>query len=101
MKVHSLIFGAIALGSAGALAQAPAPKPTQPAVCGNCHKPAPGQVAGYFENVAFKSQAIQLGIDANKEIVRFDPKALKVVDAGEEKKIDHLREVRKGHEARI
>jgi hypothetical protein len=68
---------ALALAAAGAWAQAPAPKPTQPAVCNNCHKPAPGQVAGYFENVAFKSQAIQLGIDANKEIVRFDPKTLR------------------------
>src|SRR5512147_1139392 len=60
---------ALAVASAGVLAQAPAPKPSQPAVCNNCHKPALGQVAGYFENVAFKSQAIQLGIDANKEIV--------------------------------
>ena len=91
----------LAVAASGVWAQAPAPKPTQPAVCGNCHKPAPGQVAGYFENVAFKSQSIQLGIDANKEIVRFDPKALKVIDAGEEKKVDHLREVRKGHEARV
>jgi len=40
-----------------------------------------GTGRGYFENVAFKSQAIQLGIDANKEIVRFDPKTLKVFDA--------------------
>lgn len=89
----------LALGPAVALAQAA--KPSQPAVCGNCHQPAPGQVAGYFENVAFKSQAIQLGIDAAKEIVRFDPKTLKVIDAGAEKKPDHLREVRKGHETRI
>ena len=103
MKSPHLLFTALALVAGAATAQTPAPaaKPSQPAVCNNCHKPAPGQVAGYFENVAFKSQAIQLGIDANKEIVRFDPKALKVVDAGEEKKVDHLREVRKGHEARI
>jgi rhodanese-related sulfurtransferase len=90
----------LALAAGGVLAQA-APKPSQPAVCNNCHQPAPGQVAGYFENVAFKSQAIQLGIDANREIVRFDPKALKVIDAGEAKTPDHLREVRKGHETRI
>jgi rhodanese-related sulfurtransferase len=90
----------IALAAGGALAQS-APKPSQPAVCNNCHKPAPGQVAGYFENVAFKSQSIQLGIDAAKEIVRFDPKTLKVIDAGETKKPEHLRDVRKGHETRI
>ena len=74
---------ALALVAGGALAQAPAGKPSQPAVCNNCHKPAPGTVAGYFENVAFKSQSIQIGIDANKEIVRFDEKTLKVIDAGE------------------
>jgi rhodanese-related sulfurtransferase len=92
---------ALALASAGVLAQAPAPKASQPAVCGNCHKPAPGQVAGYFENVAFKSQAIQLGIDANKEIVRFDEKTLKVFDAGEPRKPEQMRDIKKGHEARI
>ena len=94
-------IAALAFVAGGALAQAPAPKPTQPAVCNNCHKPAPGTVAGYFENVAFKSQAIQIGIDANKEIVRFDEKTVKVIDAGEAKKPEHMREVRKGHETRI
>jgi rhodanese-related sulfurtransferase len=83
------------------MAQAPAQKPSQPAVCGNCHQPAPGQVSGYFENVAFKSQAIQLGIDANKEIVRFDSKSLQVYDAGVAKTPEYLREARKGHEARL
>ena len=101
MKVQFLVLGAVALASASAFAQVPAPKPTQPAVCNNCHKPAPGQVAGYFENVAFKSQAIQLGIDADKAIVRFDPKTLKVYDAGVAKTPEHLREVKKGHETRI
>jgi rhodanese-related sulfurtransferase len=92
---------ALAFVAGGALAQAPATKPSQPAVCNNCHKPAPGTVAGYFENVAFKSQSIQVGIDANKEIVRFDEKTLKVIDAGEAKKAEYLREARKGHEVRI
>ncbi len=96
-----IAFAVLALMAGGALAQAPAPKPTQPAVCNNCHKPAPGTVAGYFENVAFKSQSIQIGIDANKEIVRFDEKTLKVIDADEPKKVEWLREARKGHEVRI
>ena len=94
-------IAALAFMAGGALAQAPAPKPTQPAVCNNCHKPAPGTVAGYFENVAFKSQSIQLGIDANKEIVRFDEKTLKVIDAGEAKTPEFLRQARKGHEVRV
>jgi rhodanese-related sulfurtransferase len=103
MNVPRIALGMLVLAAGAASAQAPAPaaRPTQPAVCNNCHQPAPGQVSGYFENVAFKSQSIQLGIDANKEIVRFDPKTLKVLDAGEPKKVDHLREVRKGHETRI
>jgi hypothetical protein len=67
----------------------------------SCHKPAPGFVSGYFENVAFKSQAIQLGIDDAREIVRFDPKTLKVIDAGVAKTPEHMREVRKGHETLV
>jgi rhodanese-related sulfurtransferase len=96
-----LAIAALAFAAGGALAQAPAAKPSQPAVCNNCHKPAPGTVAGYFENVAFKSQSIQLGVGDRTEIVRFDEKTLKVVDAGDAKKPEHMREVRKGHEVRI
>lgn len=98
---NALVTAALIALSVGAGAQAPSGKPSQPAVCNNCHKPEAGRVAGYFENVAFKSQSIQLGIDASKEIVRFDEKTLKVFDAGEPRKPEHLREVRKGHEARI
>jgi rhodanese-related sulfurtransferase len=96
-------LGLAALAGA-ALAQAPAApsaKPMQPAVCNNCHKPEPGIVAGYFDSVAFKSQAIQLNLAGSTEVVRFDPKSVKVVDAGDAKKPEHLREVKKGHEARI
>lgn len=101
MNAGHCLVAALALLAGAVAAQAPAPKPAQPAVCNNCHKPAPGTVAGYFENVAFKSQSIQIGIDAKKDIVRFDEKTLKVIDAGEPKKPEHLREVRKGHEVRI
>ena len=82
-------------------ATTPAAKPTQPAVCNNCHKPEAAVVAGYFDNVAFKSQAIQMNLAGSTEVVRFDPKTIKVVDAGDAKKPEHLREVKKGHEARI
>jgi rhodanese-related sulfurtransferase len=100
-KRIAMAFAALACMAGGALAQTPAPKPTQPAVCGNCHKPEPGTVAGYFENVAFKSQSIQIGIDAHKEIVRFDEKTLKVIEAGDAKKVEWLRDARKGHEVRV
>ena len=96
--VLAVLLSAVA---ATAAAQAPAVRPTQPAVCNNCHKPQPGEIGGYFDNAAFKSQSIQLGIDSIKEIVRFDPKTLKVIDADVAKTPEHLREVKAGHETRI
>ena len=79
----------------------PAARPTIPQVCTNCHQARDGNVQGMFENVAFKSQAIQLKIDANTEIVRFDPKTIKVIDAGVAKPADALRDIPKNKEARI
>ena len=92
-----------------ALAQAPAPAPAGapaakaniPMFCTNCHKAGPGEVMGMFENVAFKSQSIQLKIDAATEIVKFDPKTLQVVEAGDAKTPEALRDIRKGHESKI
>ena len=101
MKRTIPIAVALAAAACTAFAQAPAGKPTIPQICTNCHKAAPGEVAGYFDNVAFKSQSIQLAIDDGKEIIRFDPKALNVIDAGAAKNAEHLREVRKGHETRV
>jgi rhodanese-related sulfurtransferase len=60
-----------------------------------------GSIRGYFDNVAFKSTSIQLAIDDAKEIVRFDPKTLKVTDGDVNKPAEALREARKGHETRI
>ncbi len=93
----------VALGVGPALAQAPAPaaKPVIPQVCTNCHKAQPNALQGVFENVAFKSQSIQLKIDAHTEIVRFDPKTIKVVDAGVAKPGEALRDIAKNREARI
>ncbi|MGE5666194.1 MAG: rhodanese-like domain-containing protein [Betaproteobacteria bacterium] len=108
MKFRILMAGALAFGVTAAWAQAPAPaaaasaaRPTMPAVCGTCHKPAPNQVSGYFDNVAFKTNSIQLNLGNAVEIIRFDPKTLKVVDAGTPKTPEFLREVKKGHETRI
>jgi rhodanese-related sulfurtransferase len=104
MKLKLALASALALTSMVVAAQgapAPAAKPTMPAVCGTCHKPAPNQVSGYFDNVAFKTTSIQLNLGTAVEIIRFDPKTLKVVDAGTAKTPEFLREVKKGHEARI
>ncbi len=86
---------------AAAVAQAPAGKPTIPQVCTNCHQAQPSALQGIYENVAFKSQAIQLKIDANVEIVKFDPKTIKVKDAGAMKPGEALRDLPKNKEARI
>jgi rhodanese-related sulfurtransferase len=89
-------------GIAAAQSPAPAPaKPEMPAVCGNCHQPAAANLRGYFESVVLKSGAIQLNLGTATEILRFDPKAIRVLDAGEAKPAEHLRDVRKGREARI
>jgi rhodanese-related sulfurtransferase len=79
----------------------PATKPVMPSVCSSCHKPEPGVIRGYMDSVAFKSQSIQIGLGTATEIVRFDPKTLKVLDAGTPKPVDFLRDVKKGHEARL
>lgn len=105
---RSLLLPALLLGVQAVCAQAPAApaaaakvKPSQPAFCAACHQAEPGTVAGYFDSVAFKSQSIQLDVGAGPEILRFDPKTVKVVDAGVEKNAEHLREVKKRHETRI
>jgi rhodanese-related sulfurtransferase len=84
-----------------AIAQAPAGKPTIPQVCTNCHQAQPNALQGIYENVAFKSESIQLKIDAHTEIVRFDPKTIKVKDAGAMKPGESLRDLPKNKEARI
>ena len=103
MTIARFAIAGLVLGCGAAWAQAPAPaaKPTIPQICTTCHKAEPGNLRGVFENVAFKSQAIQLKIDATTEIVKFDPKTLKVVDAGATKPTDALRDIPKNKEARI
>src|SRR5512135_1097296 len=102
MRTPWVVTAVLAVAAAGPVAaQAPAPKASSPKICMNCHQPEAGSVRGYFDNVAFKSTSIQLAIDDQKEIVRFDPKTLKVDDAGAAKAPEHLYDVRKGHETRI
>ncbi len=97
-----LTFACAGLASAQTPAlAAPAAKPTMVAVCGTCHKPSAGMLRGYVENVALKSSSLQLDLGSGMEIVRFDPKALKVLDSGIAKPAEHLGKVRKGHEARV
>ncbi|MBL0144096.1 MAG: sulfurtransferase [Betaproteobacteria bacterium] len=105
MKLRTLAtliaMGMATAAAAQAPAAAPAAKPNIPKICTNCHNAGTGETFGMFENVAFKSQSIQLKIDAATEIVKFDPKALQVVEAGDAKAPEALRDIRKGHEAKI
>ena len=102
------LLGMLVLGSQLALAQAPAApaaaaaKPPQPAMCTACHTLAPNQMGGYFESAAFKSLSMQIDVGAAApQILRFDPKALKVIDAGVEKTPEHLRDAKKRHEVQV
>lgn len=87
---------------AAALEKGPAPaKPAIAKVCTNCHQPQAGSLRGKFENAAFKSRAIQLKIDKNTMILKFDPDTLKVVVGDKTDDAEALREIKKGHEVRI
>ena len=109
LKLVPVAFAIAALGpglvpsaaAQAAQANVAAAAPSMPAVCTSCHKPEAGVVRGYLEGVAFKSQSMQLGMGGATEIVRFDPKTIKVLDAGDPKKVDFLRDAKKNHEARI
>ena len=105
---RTTLLGALLLAAQIASAQAPAApatgkaKPVQPAFCAACHTLEPNQMGGYFESAAFKSQAMQLDVGAAApQILRFDPKALKVIDAGVEKQPDFLKDAKKRHEVQV
>jgi len=101
----ALIFAAQAAFAQAPAAPAAAPakaKPPQPAMCAACHNLEPNQIGGYFESAAFKSQAMQVDVGgAMPQILRFDPKALKVIDAGVAKTPDFLSEAKKRHEVQV
>ncbi len=102
------LLAALALGAQFAVAQtapAPAParpKPPQPALCSACHTLEANQMGGYFDSAAFKSQAIQLDVGAAApQILRFDPKLLKVIDDGKAKPPEFLKDAKKRHEVQV
>ena len=96
-----LVFAVAAVLCAPAFAQTAPAKPSMVPVCGTCHKPADGNLRGYLENVTLKSSAMQLSLGSAIEIVKFDAKTLKVIDASQARQVDHLSKVKKGHEVRI
>lgn len=99
------LMGALALGTQFALAQAPgaapaeAAKPPQPGMCAACHKLEANQIGGYFDSAAFKSLSMQIDVGGKApQILRFDAKALQVVDDGKAMTPEFLREAKKRHE---
>jgi rhodanese-related sulfurtransferase len=80
---------------------APQAKPAIAKICMNCHQAQEGSLRGNFENVAFKSQSIQLKIDDSTEILKFDEKTIKGVTADMTEEAEELSNIKKGHEIRI
>lgn len=100
MKIRTLTALALGLAASG-IAFAQAERPTVPQMCLSCHKPEAGQIRGVYENVAFKTQSIQLRIDGVTEIVKFDPKTIKLQDAEQDRPRDEFAKIARNREARI
>lgn len=84
-----------------AVSAAPQAKPIIAKICSNCHQAEPGNLRGNFDNVAFKSHSIQLKIDDNTEILKFDEKSIKVINENKTEDAAALSDIKKGHEVRI
>lgn len=82
---------------------APQGKPVIAKLCTNCHQPQAGSLRGNFENVAYKTQSIQIKIDDAVEILTFDKNSMKVtnVKPDPENPTEPLRMVKKGKEVRV
>ena len=80
---------------------APQAKPSIAKICMNCHQAQEGSLRGNFDSVAFKAHSIQLKIDDNTELVKFDEKTIKVITADKTEEAEALRSIKKGHEVRI
>ena len=82
----------------------PAAKPSIAKICTNCHKAEPNKLRGYYDNVSFKGQNIQIKIDDSFELVKFDEDEIKIVAPdGKVGDGDLLKEnkVKKGHEVTV
>lgn len=77
-------------------------KPTIAKICTNCHKAEPNVIRGYFDNVSFKTQNIQVKIDEAVDLIKFDEDELKVVNGeGKTGDGDLLHSTKKGHEIKV
>lgn len=71
-------------------------------VCATCHAaPGEGVLRGHLDEVAFKARSLQLKVDADAEVLTFDPATLKVVNGPEGADLEKvLKAVKKGAESR-
>lgn len=74
----------------------------QAKICALCHAaPAPGTLRGHFDEVAFKAKSFQMKVDADTEVVTFDPATLQVVNAPEGATLEKMfKAIRKGMESK-
>ena len=103
-----LASGILVTGQAGAQEKAAVPaapqaKPTMAKNCANCHTPAAGSLRGNFDNVAYKTQSIQIKIDEATEVLRFNKDTLKVLNVQPDpaNPSEPLRALKKGKEIRV
>jgi hypothetical protein len=82
---------------------APQTKPTMAKICSNCHQPDAGNLRGYFDSVAYKTQSIEIKMDDAVEILRFDKDTLKVINVKPDpaNPTEPLRMIKRGKEVRI
>jgi Rhodanese-like domain len=82
---------------------APPVKPTMAKICSNCHQPEAGNLRGYFDNVAYKTQSIEIRMDDAVEILRFDKNTLKVMNVQPDptNPTEPLRMIKRGKEVRV
>lgn len=99
------VIGLALLGVSFSVASADAAAPAKGSIakiCTNCHKAEANVVRGYFENVAFKSKTIQMKVDEDVVLVKFDEDEIKVLNgAGKTGDGELLKKVSKGHEVKI
>jgi rhodanese-related sulfurtransferase len=90
------------LASATMAAGAPPAKPTKAKICMGCHPGAePGNLRAEFDSYSLLAQTLQLKIDANTEVVRFDKNTLKLLNASVPGDLEKsLKAIKKGHQVR-
>ncbi len=98
MNILPLLLAAAALSGA----DAPAPRPTHGKLCLLCHQPAPATLRGNFDALAHQNGTLQIKVDESTEVLRYDPKAVKVISPEKAESPEAaLKAIKKGHEVRI